>query len=825
MPVYPSQNTFARGELSPRLHGRTDIEHYAMGLAVARNWIVLRQGGITRRPGTRYIQEVKDSTKTTRLIRFEFSERQAYALEFGNQYIRFFTNGGFVEQPGMPGTPYEVSTPYVSGDLFDIQYTQSGDTIYLVHPDYAPRTLVRNTEQSWTLSELSFVDGPYMDEELTSGTMTPADRGSIVPIMSDNTTPSGTASNSDSGTDAYRAFNGDASSSMAVTGTTGWVQYDFSGNRVADAYFLVASSSAEDATPISWEFQGWNGSSWVVLDTRTNETGWRAGERRYYEFVNGTGYSKYRFEWSGVDGNSNSRIGELVIHRAATDQTAFNLTLSSSSIINGGSGWVSGDVGRPIRLYGSDGVWRWAKVIARTSSTVATIQLYGHALIDLSPISRWQLGTFTSARGYPKAVGFFEERLAFAGTASEPGRVWLSKSADFDNFGISQPLADDDAIAAEMTGGKFSEIAWIEEVGDLAIATGGSMRILAQSDQADPFSATNARQKQQNTYGAKAMQPVVIGSRAIYADRYGRKLMEFGYDYQSNGYQSAERSIFSDHLFRDEIREISFQQDPNDILWSVIDNGRLACTTYVPVQDVYGMTDVRIAGWTSSVRQYGSVESAVSIPSEEGDVLYMVVRRFIDGAYVRYIEYMTRPYEDGDDLTDACYLDCAATYDGTATSAVTGLDYLEGETVGVFADGVDLGDAEVASGEITLPGGAEASVITVGLRYQSYAETLRATQMGQRDGAALGRKKKIGEVFVDVLDTATLDVGTPEGVQEAVGRQWSETMDSEVTLYTGVFNVTGVDDSSDNQGVVVMQTDRAYPATVRALVMQIEGEP
>jgi hypothetical protein len=827
MAIFPVQATFARGELSPRLHGRVDIEHYQMGLAVARNWIVMRQGGLMRRPGTYYISTVKTQSSATRLIRFEFDETQAYAIEMGDLYVRFHTEGGRVESAG---TPVEVVTPYTAAQIWDVQYTQSADTLYLTHPSHAPRKLVRNSETSWTLSTLTLDDGPYLDEDTQGTTFTASGRGSVSQKMTDNTNPSGTAADSDSTADAFKAFDLSNTTSVEITGTNGWVSYEPPSAMAADAYTLCATSSSSTVTrtPTTWQFQGYDGADWVTLDSREGETGWAPGERRYYEFVNETAYDAYRLIWTAVDGANNSSVGELLIHEVAEDQTAFDLTASNTDGINDGAGFAASDVGRSIRLRGTDGKWRWARIITRSSTTVVTVQLYGHALPNTNPITRWQLSSFSSTSGYPACCGFFEDRFVLANTASQPRNVWASKSQDYENFGISEPLVANDGINIEVTGGRLNPVQFVEELDNLAIGTSGEMRTLGQSDMNDPFSAVNAKQRKANTVGAAPVQPVQLGDRLLYSDRYRKTLYEFGVG-QSGRYESVERSIFSDHLPKLGIKELTYQQDPDRVVWAVLDDGRLATCTYVPEQDVYGFTQHRLGG-SFGTTAWGVVESAVSISSAGGDVVYMIVKRTINGATKRYVEYLTPVYDDGDDVEDAVYLDCALTYEGAASSTISGLSHLEGQTVGAILNGVDIGDFTVSSGAITigqdLQPEATTWTLTVGLRYESRGETLRAPQAGQRDGTAFGRKVNLSACIVDVLNTGGLKIGTLERQRLiASDRSTSENPDSALDLLTGTYPIFGQYDKWKNGGVMVMTTDRAYPAVVRAVVLQLDGEP
>lgn len=147
------QRSFGGGELTPEFFGRIDDAKYAAGLALCENFITLPHGPAANRPGTAYVNTVKTSAKRTRLIPFSYSTTQTMVLEFGDQYIRFHTNGGTLVSGG---SPYEVATPYLEADLFDLHYVQSADVLTICHPSYAPRELRRLGATSWTLSTISF---------------------------------------------------------------------------------------------------------------------------------------------------------------------------------------------------------------------------------------------------------------------------------------------------------------------------------------------------------------------------------------------------------------------------------------------------------------------------------------------------------------------------------------------------------------------------------------------------------------------------------------------------------------------------------------------
>ncbi len=168
------------------------------------------------------------------------------------------------------------------------------------------------------------------------------------------------------------------------------------------------------------------------------------------------------------------------------------------------------------------------------------------------------------------------------------------------------------------------------------------------------------------------------------------------------------------------------------------------------------------------------------------------------------------------------YFDSAYQYNGSATATLHGLNWLIGETLGVVADGVDIGDAVVSSaGNLTLPSSATGSIITVGKRYLSRAVTLRAPQTGNQDGASLGRQMNIKSAAADILDTPYLKVGTLTGT-EIIPPSWRGGVTGDGG--TGLYAIP-IDDSYMNEGVIVFESDKGYPAVVRAVRFSIESEP
>ncbi|MEM1396240.1 MAG: hypothetical protein AAGH38_02185 [Pseudomonadota bacterium] len=150
--ITPILTNFTAGELSDRLEGRVDLAKYSNGCRRLENMTVFAQGGAKRRGGTRFVGEVKDSSKAVRLIPFEFSTEQAYIIEFGEGYCRFYINGGVIVESANPETVYEIVTPYTEADLRGLAFAQSADVLYIAHRNHPPQKLTRTAHDAWQLS-------------------------------------------------------------------------------------------------------------------------------------------------------------------------------------------------------------------------------------------------------------------------------------------------------------------------------------------------------------------------------------------------------------------------------------------------------------------------------------------------------------------------------------------------------------------------------------------------------------------------------------------------------------------------------------------------
>lgn len=166
MKATPMQSSFNAGEWAPELSGRTDLAKYLNSCYRMENCIPLVQGPARRRAGSHFVAEVKEPEKETWLVPFEVASDQAYMLEFGDRYIRFYANHAVVVSGS---TPLEIVSPYEGSDLqradgtFTLSVVQSADVLYIAHPKFQTRKLSRTGPSTFVLSTLEALGGPFED--------------------------------------------------------------------------------------------------------------------------------------------------------------------------------------------------------------------------------------------------------------------------------------------------------------------------------------------------------------------------------------------------------------------------------------------------------------------------------------------------------------------------------------------------------------------------------------------------------------------------------------------------------------------------------------
>jgi len=824
--------SFTAGEMSDSMQGRTDFAKYFSAASRIENFVVLPHGPITRRPGTHFVAEVKDSTAKTRLIPFTFSTEQTYILEFGNQYIRFYKDNGQITSGG---SAFEITSPYTTAQLFDIKFAQSADIMYLTHESHPVKKLSRTGHTSWTLTDCSFTDGPYLDTNTTSTTLTPA----------------------------------------------------------------------------------------------------------------------------------------------ATSGTAINLNASAAV-------FVSTDVGRLVRLSGGFG-----KITNFNSSTLVQIDILDD-FDNTNAVSTWKLGAFSVATGFPRCVSFFEQRLVFAGTSSQPQTMFFSKSGDYEN--MSSGTNDDDAMVYTIASNQVNAIQAMKATRTLIVMTTGGEYAVSSGASQDAITPTNINIRKQSNYGSSGVDALSIGNATIFVQRAKRKIRELAYNFDTDGYTAPDLTILADHISESGLTDMAYQQEPHSIVWAVRNDGQLAGLTYNRLENVvawhrhifggksdtgksvkqqkisftanstnvstsnntititghglstgdavyyfagsnvigglsnskvyyaiavdantiklatsssnassntaisltsapgsnttqfiyqgvninnnflfienhgfktgnfifYKNSGTAISGLAENVKYYvakiddnqiqlftdearssvvnltsahsseqtdkilthAKVESVATIDGDsDEDEVYVIVKRFINGSVKRYVEYFT-PFEFNEDLTAFHYLDSGLAYAGGETGTLSGLTHLEGEIVDIIGEGSTQNSKVVSSGAISLDTAIEEA--KVGLLYSSDLQTMRLDE-----GFTETTQTKTIRVFdlsVRFQDTIGASVGPNSDNLTAIDfRDSSASMDLPVPLFTGDKSVE-FDAGHGAEGLIYVKQPQALPMTILGIYPRMETE-
>lgn len=792
------KTNFTAGELSPRLLGRVDVSRYHNGARTLRNAYPLVHGGARRRAGTRYAAAAKNATKPARLVPFIFSRTQAFMLELGETYIRFYIPSGQVESA--PGVAYEIASPWDDTELEDLKYVQGADTMFFAHPSYAMRKLVRYANTNWKLSQVVF-EVPPSDEigERPATTLTlSAVTGAGV------TATAGAASFQDSDVGRFIDSGAGRAEIVGFTSTTTVtvdVDDDFASVNIASGAWTITESPKTTVTP--------------------------------------------------------DVLGPL--------SAAITLTAGANAWKN--TAQVS-YIGMFVEI--NDGL---VELTGITSALIAT-GIVRTPLISVAaaPSEGWALRQtiWNSVDGFPRALTIDGQRLIAAGSAAYPNGVAGSRIGEYFNF--AEGTADSDGFFFVLGTGDQTPIEHLASVRALiALSNSGETSIRGGNEK--PITPTNVQAKSETVYGADFPRPVRAGSEIIFVQRGRKKIRALGYRFEIDAFNAPDVSVLSEHISGDGLGEIAFQQEPDQVVWMVRDDGALVSMSIDRDQDAIGFahhdTD-------------GEFESIAVIPDESTDQLWAVVVREINGVTTRYVERFEEGLQTDCTLTGAVAESAivsaawaagivtvqqtahgyathdmirlsgftpsaydgeheitklnnntyafplaadpgAVTVAGTAAKATvnwSGLGHLEAKTVDIVADGYVATPKTVVAGAITLNKAAYS--VEIGLHYKSTIKTLPPeVQTGQ--GVAQGNAISIHEIIVRLYASkgGTIN-GQPINMRDFGA---GPVLDQPIPEFTGDKRAEnlgwGRTGSGDSDGSVTIEQDQPLPQQVLAVILRL----
>lgn len=769
--------SFNAGIWSAKMDARTELEKYQYGLRQGENVWLLPYGAADRRQGTKYIYGTKSDGFVV-LWPFQFSSSVGYIIEVGNLYMRFYKDGAFIPDTGDVDSdsdttePFEISSPYATADLRELQFRQINDVVYITHEDYTPYKLTRETETTFSLAAVTFDTPPFRDENITSTTITPsATTGSITLT---------------------------ASTSIFTSGNVGGY-YRIGHRRAATSVkkLLNDGTGAENGSSSAIEILGdWN------VRTTGRWKGTLTVERQ--NTVTSAWEVIRRFECNDADRNIDA-VGENL--------TTANLRITLAS---SGDPTETGAEAAYAYLEAADAyVYGYVLVTAYSSGTSVTATVIDD-LEDTAATATWSEGAWSTRRGFPRTCTLYEQRMFYASNTSEPLNVWATVIGDFENFEYG--VNDDDAFVYSIPSTEQNPIEWIAGQRNLIIANGKEYGVLGSGSDDLTMTPTNAVYRIQGAVGFSSIKPEIIGDVMIGVERNGRRLREMAYDIQrgaSGGYAAADLCRLNDEIAASGIVDMDFTQLREPYLLCVMSDGTMGVLAY--------NREDGIVGW-SKFTTNGLFESVAVIRGTDKDEIWIAVKRTVNGATKRFVERFDPT--TWSDKEDAYYVDCGITYDGAEITTLTGLDHLDGEEVQILGDGAVYDAATPSSGSVSLLSSGEsvgASVVHAGLGYDSVIEPMRL-DADPLLGNTQGHQKMVNEVYVRFYKSLGMTWNNGVSDRNLPFRDTIDEMDESPPLFTGEKKITwdstfGTVPENNDPKLILKQT-QPLPLTVLAVIVK-----
>lgn len=748
------QTSFVGGEFGTSLYGRTDVAQYANACAIVENFLIRPYGPVISAPGTKYINTVSTSTVRTRLIPFIFNRADSYVIEMGPLYFRFFTNQGIVVTTGT--TPFHLAHSYTESEIWDVQFTQLNDVIYMAHPDHKPQKLIRKAAASWTIEDFAWIGGPFLDTNITDLSVTPtaspikitasATLGTINITVSPTNSNLFTVSGSTVGHNgAYWMIGGLSADTIATTGLKeiGYVKI----TNVVNSYTatatvikaLKATTATEEWAEGAWSaVRGYPGSVcfherrlWFGRTAKEPQKIWGSKTFEYDNFALDEQNDDDGLNL-GLAANESNEIQWLMSTKnllAGTFGGAFIINSGSTSPITPENANASEEVG-----YGSNAV-----APKKINNFLYYVQRFGKKLREI-----------------------------------------------FYNFELDAYKAVDKTILSpHILGNGVLDMAVQQNPDSLlyCVLTSGTLAVMTR--ETDQEVTSWSRLITDGTYSSVA----IIPSQSYFYDEVWVIVERW-----INGAQKKYIEVF------DNIEPPDRQDHCNylhaSLMYSAYDSATASGSTLsISLSATAGTCTVTASGAAFVAGQVGRRIRAID---ENGNTLGegRIATVVSNSACTIAITYA---------FSASSY---AATRWGISVAEVSGLDHLEAKDVSVLADGgTDKPVKTVSAGAITLS--YDYFVVNAGLPYDQIIKTL-PKELGSQRGTSQGKKQKINEVAFKLnrSHTGFYVGGSSSELDRAGSRDPSTLMGTPEPLLTGTLaNISFRDDYQYGSVIYIKNSD------------------
>jgi len=614
--------------------------------------------------------------------------------------------------------PLELALPYTIDEAFEVNPVAINDQVWLLHPNHETLLLERFADTAWKVGPVNWDWPPMRDENFAN----------------DHT--------------------------MTASGTTGNITLTsskkFFDSRMVGAYMQIAHRRDQSTEKLSFAASGTGDALRVNgrLDVFIYGTAWKGTV--HLEFSD-DGTTNWMTERSWVQPVANMRT---ISTNVTTPKEVFARlrfvrdgagTANDFGVIEAANSRVTGLV--QITAYQSPTLVN-AKVIKGVWSTAAT--------------TLWSEGAYSNYRGWPRAATVHEQRLILIGTEDESEKVRASRFDGF--FDFTELTSDDGALAFVAASRESNALMWVESFGKILAA--GSLAeewSIGSGSEGKILTPTNPpRIERETRVGSCDMPALLLGDALVFIANDRQQVMEFSYSFSDDKYVKQKMTQLAEHMFNSGIKQVAASRQPDTVLYCVMNDGRLMSFTYDRGQGVVAWAQHTTDGLFESVSViYGGELNA--------DEVWVVVKRTVNGQDVRYVEALhkdTARYRFEGTINELCYCDSAVLITNSpASTAVAGLDHLEGKAVVVLADGI-VRTATVSAGAITLP--VAASTVRVGLPFTAKLQG-NWLDLQLQDGSSQDKKQRVSKITVISQQSngmeyhADPDEGTGQWYSEGLG--------------------------------------------------------
>jgi hypothetical protein len=569
------QPSFARGEITPLLHARVDLALYNTSVAGLRNFIVMPQGGVTRRPGFERIGNAATTSGDkcpVRLIPFVYDREDAHIIELYDHGVRVWL-------PSSGTVIWQDEAPYAQDDLAMIKFVQNGNVIFMTHRDYPVQMLTRRAIDDWEWKEFPFGGGPWLPDN--------PDNADIEMLVNGFTVVGG-----------ERWFRLHASEP--------YFTQDMVGTLIKFNYMIPGTSIEGDSVEAPGTYTSESvevGAQWYLRTTGA----WKGTITLQKSLDNGTSWINvrtYHRTDPALEGQlelSDSENESNVIYRiTAQHEQGTNVPIHFSFTA---SGFSKSNIFRITRVD--------SPILASGTWEKEDFETGEYPIMHIGT-KDWQAGAWGGVNGWPAAVAFYQDRLAFASTWAQLQTVWMSRVGDYTNFSVSDPVREDDAINITLSAEENDGIHSLLSMADiLAFTASSEWRIKGAGDNGAIAPNAVVAHRQDNI-GSAPIQPILAQGQPFLVQMHRKEVHVLSYAMDMDGYSGSNVSVMSQHLFSWKTQEdappadrrimcFAYQQIPDELIWFVLADGSAVTCTYLVEHGVIAWARQETEGFVGDV--------------------------------------------------------------------------------------------------------------------------------------------------------------------------------------------------------------------------------